>query len=1795
MPRIGVLGRLRNLLPSRDCRPRNGRARCRNKGLARRQMAVETLEDRRLLSIQPVSAVHPTLAGDTAGGLDEGAWTWTSDDGRWVAFTSDAPNLVAGQVDARRADSSNWNADVFLHDKQLGTKTLVSRQDGTTAATANGMSVAMGISSDGRYVLFRSDAINLLPGQADTNAGFDIFLYDGVNRSVQLVSHSSDPAQKTVGNQASTAAVLSADGSFVAFESNAANLVAGQIDANNASDVFLWQRSTGAITLVSHLDGSAATTGSNGSRSPSISSDGRSVAFASDATNLVAGAADANGAGDVFLFDYVSRTNSLVSHDASAPLNSAAGVSGNPAISGDGQYVAYESLANNLVAGQSDGIAATDVFLFSRADGASQLVSAAGGSGTTAGGAASTSPAVSSDGRYVAFVSDALNLVAGQSDGNGGSDVFLFDRGAGPGGPSSIRLVSHYSGSTTTAANGTSGNLSLSDDGRWVAYSSLGGDLVSGQGEGNNREDVFLYDRNLGTSVLVSREGSTAVLTGDGASLFPVVSGSGSAVVYLTDATNLVAGKRDDNLFPDLVLFENDATPENLLVTLRDPGLPSATGNSVSFVTPGTGQAVASADGRFVVFSSEAKNLVAGQVQVAQRNVFLFDALTGQAQLVSHSFESATETGDDNSEFPTISADGRYVAFVSYASNLIQSPIDMNGEPDVFLFDRITGTTRLVSHAPGSSTTTGNRASDSPAISGDGRFIAFASMADDLVSGVTDANFAADIFLYDLANESVRLISASSGSASTAANAGSSDPAISADGSRVLFLSQATNLVSGQTVGTSGQDAFLFDGAGGLKMVSRVAGSAAAAGDGPVRRAVLSTDGQYVAFESFASNLIVGGSDANGDFDIFLYRVADSALALVSHAASSLLTAANGPSSGPALSANGRYLAFASSAANLVNGQIETDSFSDVFLYDRVGGSTQLVSHASGSVLTAGDGASDAPAISADGRFVAFSSTAGNLVGGMVDGNATAPDVFRFDRMAGANQLVSRTPAASPTTGDSWSQLPGISADGRSVVFNSDASNLVAGDYNRVADVYLFRAGGLINAAPSLNPSVATSLGAIDEDVLDQANSGTAVDSLVATLGLYADAQGVPPAGIAAIGQDTTNGAWQYSTDAMQWTPLGPVSDSSATLLAADGAGRNRIRFVPHANYNGSASFAFRAWDTSDGRLNGSTGVSVASNGGLTAYSSQFETAAITIRAVNDAPQAADDPGYEVMQKQSLGVSAAQGVLKNDSDIEGGSLTAAKVTDPQHGTLVLNPDGSFTYTPEQTFYGVDSFTYRASDGSDSSNVATVTITVRSLNQAPVVVDHEYRTVKDRLLQVPAQNGLLAGATDQDGDPLTAAVVGAPPTGLAVSSDGSFTYTPPTGFVGTVTFSYVANDGKVNSQPATVTLNVLQYDPDPVVNGPATGASMVLRLSSGNVVLLSGSKVLFTQPLGSLNSLRVVGANNKADTLSADFNLGGAFTLPGGIAFDGGNGTTSDTLVLRGTAGPDTFKALLDHLELGGSTFQYVGAESVRFEGLGGNDTYVVSALPRPLSISDTAGVDALDFSDAAAGVIVNLASTSAQKIFGTTATLTLKGGFENLTWTVDSDRLTGNSAANKIWALAGNDTVYGGDGNDTIYGGDGNDTLNGGNGKDLIFGEAGEDVLFGNAGNNVLVGGGGDDKLNAGSGRNVLIGGAGQDNLKGASADDILIGGATLYDESPEELLAILAEWSSTARPAAKRVSNLTQGIAGPKGRTINLARNSGVIDDSAADTLYGGPASDWYLSFGQDIFVDTPGRSDFT
>jgi VCBS repeat-containing protein/predicted outer membrane repeat protein len=203
-------------------------------------------------------------------------------------------------------------------------------------------------------------------------------------------------------------------------------------------------------------------------------------------------------------------------------------------------------------------------------------------------------------------------------------------------------------------------------------------------------------------------------------------------------------------------------------------------------------------------------------------------------------------------------------------------------------------------------------------------------------------------------------------------------------------------------------------------------------------------------------------------------------------------------------------------------------------------------------------------------------------------------------------------------------------------------------------------------------------------------------------------------------------------------------------------------------------------------------------------------TVTITVNAVNEAPEAGDD-AYEVDQDAALTI-AAPGVLSNDTDADGDPLSAVLINGPTNGTLSLDADGAFVYTPDAGFTGNDSFTYVANDGVASSAEATVSITVNAVNEAPVADDDHYRVDQDIPLIVPSA-GVLENDTDADGDPLTAVLVSSPTHGtLTLQDDGSFTYVPEPGYFGTDQFTYRASDGIDPSNVAIVSIEVAQVVP-----------------------------------------------------------------------------------------------------------------------------------------------------------------------------------------------------------------------------------------------------------------------------------------------------------------------------------------------------------------------------------------------
>ncbi len=387
------------------------------------------------------------------------------------------------------------------------------------------------------------------------------------------------------------------------------------------------------------------------------------------------------------------------------------------------------------------------------------------------------------------------------------------------------------------------------------------------------------------------------------------------------------------------------------------------------------------------------------------------------------------QQGNGASQFPSVSCYGDQVAFVSWADNLVPGPGGYT--PEVFVRDRLGSTTEWLSVTPQGTAADGE--SNFPAISCDGRFVSFSSHATNLVAG--DTNGLTDIFVRDRVTATTERVSVATGGGQAA---GGSYSALSADGRCVAFDSASADLVAGDTNGLT--DVFVRDRQTGTTERVSVAtggGEANLGGGYPS----ISGDGRFVAFESAASNLVVGDGNSRGD--VFVHDRQTGATERVSVSSGGL--EANGDSGSPALSLDGRYVVFVSVATNLV--AADTNGVADVFLHDRDLGTTERVSV--GPAGEEGNNQSSEGRVSADGRYVVFPSEATNLVAGDTNG---ASDVFVRDRVTGTTALVSVSTTGA--VGNGWSFDAVIASDGRTAVFRSPATDLVAGDANAVSDIF---------------------------------------------------------------------------------------------------------------------------------------------------------------------------------------------------------------------------------------------------------------------------------------------------------------------------------------------------------------------------------------------------------------------------------------------------------------------------------------------------------------------------------------------------------------------------------------------------------------------------------------------------------------------------------------------------------------------------------------------------------------------
>jgi FG-GAP-like repeat/WD40-like Beta Propeller Repeat len=463
--------------------------------------------------------------------------TSVSGDGSYSVFTSTGTNLVADQINPHSAATVN----VFLFDKNTNTVQLVNHVSGLPTTSGDGGLNYKGqpdyqapiaalqpvLSADGSVVAFTSYDNNLLPGEAESEPNPNefpwetlnyscVYLYNTQTGQITLVNHAAG-TPNTIGDYASSPAV-SDNGQYVAYVYDGAGSepVVGVGPADQGvGAIALYNSLTDTTTRITSLN--AQNTGS--ASDPSISGDGRFVTYLNQ--------------GNVYVFDNTTGQTTLVSHDVNSSTTPARAASTDAVISDDGSTIAFVSSATDLVTGQAPS-SFTNVFRYANnGSGAISLVSGVACSLTVGGNGNSDSPAIDGNGSYIAFRSDATNILSGQTGAT--SNIFEFNTQA-----HTQALVSAQAGSSTIAAGGSSEPV-IDGDGHLVSYTSTAGNLVPGQSGPVGVENVFIWLRQTGANILASGQNGSPTLTGNADSDDPVLTRD-SFPVFSSVATNLLPG-----------------------------------------------------------------------------------------------------------------------------------------------------------------------------------------------------------------------------------------------------------------------------------------------------------------------------------------------------------------------------------------------------------------------------------------------------------------------------------------------------------------------------------------------------------------------------------------------------------------------------------------------------------------------------------------------------------------------------------------------------------------------------------------------------------------------------------------------------------------------------------------------------------------------------------------------------------------------------------------------------------------------------------------------------------------------------------------------------------------------------------------------------------------------------------------------------------------------------------------------------------------------------------------------------
>jgi Tol biopolymer transport system component len=899
-----------------------------------------------------------------------------SGDGRFVFFLSDAGNLVLdGPV--------NGFADLFRHDLVTGTMSRVMAGD-DRMPWPNGPVTGFSVSANGRWVAFSSRATNLTPG--DTNGVEDIFLRDVEIGVTRLVSHGDDGAP---ANAESVMPLLSVDGRWVAFESAATNLTRTG-DTNRNYDVFLWDRDTDRIEPISRgLDGNAAR---GRSSLEALSRLGETIVFRSSATNLVGVATEMET--DLYVWSRHSGRLRRILLSGARPSDLVVPVTAiNSALSFNGRFLTFRTRPTLGDVGPGDGVWWVDLEMGSTA------VRISGDLVTTrpVGSMDASGPVISEDGQWVAFEA--------HTPASGPPRIRIWKSGEG------LKSLDDWNsgGQLQHPEPESSWSPLLSPDGKELLFQTDAAVPAAGV---RSSGEVRFYVRNLAsaeTRTLFPELALELPLSS------PAFSSSGTSVLFQTAA--VLPGVSDFNRANDV--YWAPVTLERMeLISRRHPERPIGMGMGGSWIRSGS----LSEDGRWLAFTSSADNLVSNDAN-GRRDVFVHDIIAGTNQLVSVGLDGRSPQAD--SWQPRISGDGRYVVFVSMATNLAGG--NHPSQRAVYVRDLVTATTVLASARDGGSTG-GSHAAFNPQISSSGARVTFESTSTNLVQGAWGRTNRLKLFVRSLSTQRTYLASDSLRNSGTEESRDSFSASLDHGADRVVFL--------------SGSDVYEYSISNGIPRQ-------VATGHGATTVS-LSRDGSRIALLGRQT-----GTHGGTLRTVMWGEINARTLRLIASATNSSPTSLDNVS----ISSSGQFVAFDS--IHSPPGINDTNGVQDVFLFDTVSGVLERAS-AGGVGHEEADGNSDRPVLSADGQRLAFRRITTNRTGGQ-SGNMT--DIYVRDRRAGMVSLLS--PRSTTFHGERlFASNPWISADGRVVAFQSRSADFHGGDYNNTVDTF-------VSSVPPMRPVLA--------------------------------------------------------------------------------------------------------------------------------------------------------------------------------------------------------------------------------------------------------------------------------------------------------------------------------------------------------------------------------------------------------------------------------------------------------------------------------------------------------------------------------------------------------------------------------------------------------------------------------------------------------------------------------------------------------------------------------------------------